>query len=306
VLWQQKTLSSKPRNWHYSWDAESRLVGVVTPDGQEWRYRYDPLGRRIAKQRMAGTAVAEQVEFVWDGHVLAEQTQQSRTTVWDWEPGSFRPVSQIERSQEEIDEKFYAIVTDLIGTPTELVTPDGTLAWRSETNLWGASLGDAATPLRFPGQYFDAETQLNYNYHRYYDPASGRYVTNDPLGLAPAPNPQSYVGNPLASFDPLGLAPYNLYRGMRDADGMVHPGGGGMSIAPETPNNLPSHRRQPDFGGSGRDPVWSINPDDLPEGLQYTRDAPGHGVIEPSRTMTYEKFQSLLESTNGSWSRVDP
>ncbi|MGH3757396.1 DUF6531 domain-containing protein [Actinophytocola sp.] len=335
VLRQHKTLSSSARNWHYAWDAESRLVGVVTPDGQQWRYRYDPLGRRIAKERLDGAAVVERVDFAWDGEVLAEQTHSSRTTVWDWEPGGFRPVSQLER--ESVDERFYAIVTDLVGTPTELVDWSGALAWRSQDTLWGAApatpAGEVATPLRFPGQYFDQETQLNYNYHRYYDPASARYLSNDPLGLAPAPNPQAYVSNPTASFDPLGLAPYNLYRGMRtegdlprtgpsartlgarpgtdvtpDADGMVHPGGGGISIAPETANNLPSHRRPPEFGGTGRDPVWSIDPDDLPEGLAYRRDSPtsGHGVIEPSRTMTYEEYQSLIESTAGSWNRVDP
>jgi RHS repeat-associated protein len=335
VLRQHKTLSSRVRNWRYTWDAEGRLTGVVTPDGQQWHYLYDPLGRRIAKQRLDGTDVVEQVDFVWDGHVLAEQTHRSRTTVWDWEPGGHRPVSQIER--DSVDERFYAIVTDLVGTPTELVDADGGLAWRSRDSLWGVAppepAGGVSTPLRFPGQYFDQEAQLNYNYHRYYDPASGRYVSNDPLGLAPAPNPQAYVSNPTGSYDPLGLAPYRIYRGMRtegdlpvtgptartlgarpgtdvrpDADGLVHPGGGGISIAPETATNLPSHRRPPEFGGTGRDPVWSIDPDDLPEGLSYRRDSPtsGHGVIEPSRTMTYDEYQSLIESTAGSWTRVDP
>jgi hypothetical protein len=60
--------------------------------------------------------------------------------------------------------------------------------------------------------------------------------------------------------------------------------------------------------GWSNDPVWSIDPGDLPDGLSYRRDSPtaGHGVIEPSRTMTYDEYQQLIESTAGSWSRVDP
>ena len=60
--------------------------------------------------------------------------------------------------------------------------------------------------LRFPGQYFDAETGLHYNFHRYYDPALGRYITEDPIrdGL----NWYAYAGsNPGNNVDPLGLEP---------------------------------------------------------------------------------------------------
>ncbi|WP_169797102.1 DUF6531 domain-containing protein, partial [Streptacidiphilus griseoplanus] len=76
VLRQKTRLSRKPDTWHYTWDAEDHLTQVTTPDGTRWRYLYDPLGRRIAKQRLApdGTATEEQTDFTWDGHTLAEQT----------------------------------------------------------------------------------------------------------------------------------------------------------------------------------------------------------------------------------------
>lgn len=61
-------------------------------------------------------------------------------------------------------------------------------------------------PLRFPGQYFDPETGLHYNVHRYYDPHTGRYISADPLGLAPSANHYAYVSNPFTMADPLGLA----------------------------------------------------------------------------------------------------
>uniref|UniRef100_UPI002AD2A1F0 DUF6531 domain-containing protein n=1 Tax=Frankia sp. Cas3 TaxID=3073926 RepID=UPI002AD2A1F0 len=59
TLRQHKRLSGKPRTWRYSWDADDRLTGVTTPDGQRWRYSYDPFGRRIAKQRLAGDGIGD-------------------------------------------------------------------------------------------------------------------------------------------------------------------------------------------------------------------------------------------------------
>nr|WP_308297383.1 RHS repeat-associated core domain-containing protein [Streptomyces sp. ISL-22] len=98
----------------------------------------------------------------------------------------------------------------------------GDIAWRTRTTLWGTTAWNrsatAYTPLRFPGQYHDPETGLHYNYFRHYDPETARYLTPDPLGLTPAPNPAAYVHNPHTWADPLGLAPRcedNLVAGYR-------------------------------------------------------------------------------------------
>ncbi|MFF7728338.1 putative T7SS-secreted protein [Streptomyces sp. NPDC008001] len=230
VLRQKTRLSRKPDTWRYEWDAEDRLRAVVTPDGTRWRYTYDPLGRRIAKERLTESGeVAERVDFTWDGATLAEQTSTAAglpnpvTLTWDYQ--GLHPISQTERisaadaPQREVDRRFFAIVTDLVGTPTELVDETGEVAWRTRATLWGTTAwsrdSTTYTPLRFPGQYFDPETGLHYNYHRHYDPESARYISPDPLGLAPAPNPTTYVDNPHTWSDPLGLTPYSPQMGYR-------------------------------------------------------------------------------------------
>ncbi|MBM7774296.1 RHS repeat-associated protein [Actinokineospora baliensis] len=200
----RRTLSGQVRSWTYSWDAEDRLVQVVTPDGVHWRYTYDALGRRVGKQRLdAAGAVVERVEFTWDGVVLAEQSTVEGVTTWECLPGDVRPITQT------VDERFYALVTDLIGTPTEMLDHNGDVAWRARTSVWGVPATDDAggCPLRFPGQYHDAETGQHYNYMRYYDPETGQYTSRDPLGLLAGPDPTAYPTNPLVAADPLGLAP---------------------------------------------------------------------------------------------------
>ncbi|EPD55799.1 DUF6531 domain-containing protein [Streptomyces sp. HGB0020] len=228
ALRQKTRLSRKPDTWRYFWDAEDRLTAVVTPDGTHWRYRYDPLGRRIAKQRLdeAGEAVVEQVNFAWDGTTLCEQTSlwsgASEAVTLTWDHDGLHPLVQTERkmvlggdsaSQQEIDCRFYAIVTDLVGAPTELLDEHGEIAWRRRTTLWGGTAWNrgalAYTPLRYPGHYNDPEAGLHYNYFRHYDPETARYLTPDPLGLSPAPNPVTYVHNPHTWADPLGLSPCN-------------------------------------------------------------------------------------------------
>ncbi|MFB7860721.1 putative T7SS-secreted protein [Streptomyces sp. NPDC056069] len=204
VLRQKTRLSHKPDTWRYAWDAEDRLRSVTTPDGTVWSYAYDPLGRRISKR-----SPSETVHFTWDGTTLCEQT--TANVVLTWDHAGLRPLSQTERRTDTDDERFFAIVTDLIGAPTELVDESGTLAWRTRSTLWGTTTwtrdATAYTPLRFPGQYFDPESGLHYNYFRYYDPESARYLSQDPLGLEPADNPVIYVHNPHTWSDPLGLKP---------------------------------------------------------------------------------------------------
>lgn len=92
--------------------------------------------------------------------------------------------------------------------------------WEGEAfgNTAAQELGAIKVNLRFPGQYFDTETNLHYNHFRYYDPSLGRYITSDPIGLAGGMNTFGYVeGNSLRYYDLLGLAK-NKNKGKKPAN----------------------------------------------------------------------------------------
>lgn len=231
---------ARGRVWHYHWTARDRLRSIVTPEGEVWRYGYDAFGRRVRKERVeeprnkgprnkpaATERVAEHVTFLWDGDLLAQETavkrqfakdgaeqidkRQTRTTTWEYAPDTFVPLTQtVEKRQKGASTReCYAVVTDAIGTPRELVSSDGRIAWQARTTLWGevdAVRGSGgACPIGFQGQYRDDESGLAYNRHRYYDPSTGRYQSSDPLQLDGGWVPHGYVHNPIERVDPLGL-----------------------------------------------------------------------------------------------------
>jgi len=112
--------------------------------------------------------------------------------------------------------RVYAIHTDHLGAPQVVTDQSQHVVWQAETEAFGrahvsfAAATNGARPfemnLRLPGQVYDRETNLHYNYLRDYDPDLGRYTTPDPLGLAGGLSPYAYVnGNPLTNLDPLGL-----------------------------------------------------------------------------------------------------
>ncbi|SFC82475.1 RHS repeat-associated core domain-containing protein [Streptomyces aidingensis] len=238
VLRQQVRISRKPDTWRYTWDAENRLTAVTTPDGSQWRYLYDPFGRRIAKQRLGtdGATVVEQTDFTWHDTTLVEQTttgpEDAGPVTLAWDHAGLHPLTQSEYGPAEpdspsgTDARFYAIVTDLVGTPTQLLDEHGETVWRARSTVWGITeaasrSGGAATPLRFPGQYADEETGWHYNYNRHYDPRTGRYTSPDPLGLLAGPQPYAYPHNPHTWCDPLGLTGNDLRPGYTSSPALV-------------------------------------------------------------------------------------
>lgn len=206
------------------YDPEHRLESAtIVRNGvrQQVSYGYDALGRRSWKRDGFGVT-----EFLWDGNRLLQESRNARCLTYLYEPDSFVPLAQVESSlsadanlpQAAAQIRYFH--NDQIGLPRELSDSDGRIAWRASYRAWGNTLvvehpqaepAAAAAepvhqPLRFQGQYFDAETGLHYNCFRYYDPDIGRFVSQDPVGLFGGVNTYQYAPNPAGWTDPLGLS----------------------------------------------------------------------------------------------------
>ncbi len=126
----------------------------------------------------------------------------SRTYLF--EPFSFTPLALIQNGE------VIHYHTDHIGTPREISNANAEIVWSSTFKTYGAlalaHVNEVDNPLRFQGQYFDEETGLHYNRHRYYDPNCGQFTTQDPIGLLGGMNAYQYAPNPVTWVDPWGLS----------------------------------------------------------------------------------------------------
>src|SRR5271169_5632988 len=120
-------------------------------------------------------------------------------------------------SEGPVDKGFFSpepesldgmIHTDHLATPHKMTDSSGAVVWSAYYKPFGAAtvtLSTITNNLRFPGQYFDAETGLNYNYFRDYNPVIGRYIEKDPIGLRGGISLYRYVrNNPVNQIDPSG------------------------------------------------------------------------------------------------------
>lgn len=263
----EKVLSDGAK-WAYSWSAAGRLREVTRPDGKKVSFAYDAFGRRVKK-----TFDGKVTEFVWDGNDLVHERttdaasgEKAPLVTWLFEPGMFSPVAKIEGRRR------YGVVSDHLGVPTALMTEAGKIAWqaqldvygvvREETPVGGAAAGETertGNPWRYPGQYEDAETGLYYNRFRYYDPEIGRYVSEDPIGLAGGEALFAYVEQPNDWVDPLGLGP--LLPGELDVGGYKELNDAGTPKDNLTPHHVPSDKYMQGKGIDGytRNDGVSIN-----------------------------------------------
>jgi RHS repeat-associated protein len=187
----------------YRYDCQHRLIGVSLPGGSIAAYKYDAFGRRLEK-----TVDGHTTEFLWQGERLIVESGDSRYRTYVYEPDSFRPLAMLDGEGPLKATPFYYQL-DHLGTPQELTDYSGAIMWsakyRAYGNLAALDVAEIDNPLRFQGQYFDAETGFHYNRHRYYSPSTGRFLTPDPVKLAGGLNNYQYAPNPTGWVDPLGL-----------------------------------------------------------------------------------------------------
>ncbi len=191
------------------YDQQNRLERVKIGGVTVAQYRYNALGQRTHKITGTGTTT-----FLYDpsGQLLGEtlhdasgQPQSSQFYVWlDDLPLGGIGVTYGANGSVASSEPFFLHV-DHLGTPRLATNANQQTVWTwvSDAYGMGAASGSLTVNLRFPGQYFDQETGLHYNYFRDYNPQTGRYVESDPIGLNGGLNTFGYVnGDPLSLIDP--------------------------------------------------------------------------------------------------------
>lgn len=165
-------------------------------------YQYDPFGRRIYSGNPSGTTI-----YVYDGDNISEEL--SATGVlqerYTYGPGTDEPL--VGQRQPKI---FY-YEADGLGSVTSLTDPTGAVAATYTYNSFGFltnSTGSATNWFRYTGRQFDSNTALYYYRARYYDPVTGRFLSEDPLRFSAGVNLYAYVENsPTNRTDPLGTCP---------------------------------------------------------------------------------------------------
>lgn len=192
------------QDFTYLYDSAGRLIEVQRA-GQTWaRYALNATGERVAKTIPGTPDQVTHFHYDLQGRLIAE-TDAAGAVLREYFWLDDLPL------MARIDGTEYTILADHLGTPQHLVDAAGNAAWDAVWRPFGeidSLTTNIVFPLRLPGQYFDAETGLHYNYMRDYDPALGRYIQADPIGLTGGANRYAYVaGNPISLVDPSGLFP---------------------------------------------------------------------------------------------------
>ena len=185
----------------YAYNQDGHLSQVLSGGNVIATYTYNYQRQRTQKVTAQGTTV---YHYDLAGNLIAEMTAAGASiSAYVWTDG--QPNAQINAGTPETLVYLHA---DHLGTPRLATDASQTVVWRYEGSAFGdnAPTGSATVNLRFAGQYADGETGLYYNWNRYYDPRTGRYISSDPIGLGGGLNSYSYVYNdPLKFIDPTGF-----------------------------------------------------------------------------------------------------
>lgn len=230
-----------------TYNKQGRLKSA-SKTGMNAEYVYNFQGQRVSKQVDGGTT-----HFIYDlnGQLIAEADSNGAIT---------KEYAYLNGQRLSVFENgaTYFVHTDHLGTPIALSDSTGTVQWKAHYTPFGKAIvevNNLAQNIRFPGQYFDSESGLHYNYFRDYDPEIGRYIQSDPIGLNGGINTYGYgYQNPIMNTDPLGLCVGFCSRGataLRPNPGRaIAPRSSpipGYEIAPGLPSVYPQPQTSIDF-----------------------------------------------------------
>jgi RHS repeat-associated protein len=189
----------------YIYNTEDRLAevwnGAVGSGSLISQYYYDPFGRRLWKEV---NGVRTYFVYADEGLVAEVDELGNVNKSYGYRPGSTWTTDPLFM---KVGGEYYFYQNDHLGTPQKMTAVNGAVVWSAKYSSFGEATVDLSSTitnnLRFPGQYYDEETSLNYNYHRYYDVKTGRYLTPDPIGFKGGDiNLFGYVlGNPINISD---------------------------------------------------------------------------------------------------------
>ncbi len=198
----KQTLGTEVR--HYLYDVDDRLVRVEDGSGNILaEYYYDPFGRRLWKEV---NGVKTYFGYADEGLIGEYDENGVETKAYGYRPDSLWTTNPL---FQKTGGGYYWYQNDHIGTPQKLLDNAGNVVWAAYYEAFGHAQVDVApieNHLRFAGQYYDVETGLHYNWHRYYDPVGGRYLSTDPILFNDVGKSlYGYVlGNPVNLIDPKG------------------------------------------------------------------------------------------------------
>jgi RHS repeat-associated protein len=217
---EKNKLTGETKKYYY--DSENRMIKYehlasdISPVDTTAIYKYDIYGRRI--QKNVNDTITN---FMWEGDNLSFELNSANQPIRKyfsdsniddyWGHLEYSEVTNWQRLFEDsYPQGWYSYIKDQVGTiykvwdqNTKQIVDNRT--YDSFGNLINQS-GSTKTPLGFQGKYYDAESGLNYFYHRYYNPAIGRFTSEDPIGLLGGLNMYEVMGNDaINSIDPFGL-----------------------------------------------------------------------------------------------------
>ncbi len=184
----------------FIYNQNQRLIRVTDGGVTKGEYTFNGNGQRVKKVVNGTTTI---FHYSLSGQLIVESNSAGATTS-EYVYLNSQPLAKIEGTL------VYYYHNDHLATPQKMTDSTGTVVWSADYKPFGEATITTNTitnNLRFPGQYYDAETGLHYNYFRDYDPVVGRYIESDPIGIAGGKNHLfAYVGNnPESRTDPFGL-----------------------------------------------------------------------------------------------------
>jgi RHS repeat-associated protein len=194
----------------FGYNGRNRLTVAQLNGATVGTYTYNAMGQRIGKVATFPQAITARYAYDEAGNLLGEYGTTNRDYVWL----DGMPVAVIDNSiNGSVTTSTVNYVTaDQLGTPRAVTDGTGTViwSWAYQGNSFGEQQPTSATGyvlnLRYPGQYYDAESNTSYNLYRNYNQLLGRYDQPDPIGLSGGISGFAYVRNsPLSYVDPLGL-----------------------------------------------------------------------------------------------------